>query len=321
MDALTKLQNSDLALDEVQSIDQNPAVVYLAGLGERSRRVQKQSLEVIANMLTGNPDILACNWAKLRYQHTQAIRSKLAEQYKPNTANRMLCALRGVLGSAFELEQMKAEHYQRAIRVKSVIGETLPAGRELSSGEISALLANCEKDTSPAGARDAALIALLYACGLRRAEVVSLNLEDYNAEKGTLRVLGKRSKERICYLLNGGSRAMDDWLAIRGNAPGALFWRVLKSGRLVNQRLTTQAIYNMLVKRGGLAGVKDFSPHDFRRTFVSDLLDAGADIATVAKMAGHASVITTARYDRRPEQAKQKAAQLLHVPYKGRKTN
>jgi integrase len=82
--------------------------------------------------------------------------------------------------------------------------------------------------------------------------------------------------------------------------------------------MTTQAIYNLLAKRAVRARVKDFSPHDLRRTFVSDLLDAGADIATVAKMAGHANIQTTARYDRRPEEAKQKAAELLRVPYRKR---
>jgi len=109
-----------------------------------------------------------------------------------------------------------------------------------------------------------------------------------------------------------------DRLAVRGNAPGPLFLPINKSGKVDVRRMTPQAVWNLLQKRAAKAGVREFSPHDLRRTFVSDLLDAGADIATVAKMAGHANVQTTARYDRRPEDAKRKAASLLHVPYRRR---
>jgi site-specific recombinase XerD len=78
--------------------------------------------------------------------------------------------------------------------------------------------------------------------------------------------------------------------------------------------MTAQALYLTLQKRAKEAGVAAFSPHDLRRTFVSDLLDAGADLATVQKLAGHADPGTTARYDRRGEAAKAKAAGLLVFP-------
>ena len=80
--------------------------------------------------------------------------------------------------------------------------------------------------------------------------------------------------------------------------------------------MTTQAIYNLLCKCAEVAGIKRFSPHDLRRSFISELLDRGADISTVQQLAGHSNIQTTAKYDRRGEKAKRKAQELLHVPYR-----
>ncbi len=98
-----------------------------------------------------------------------------------------------------------------------------------------------------------------------------------------------------------------------------LFVPILKSrnptgGHMMPRRLTDESVLHILTQRAKAAGLKKTSPHDFRRNFISDLLEAGADIATVQKMAGHANVTTTARYDRRDEKTRKKAAHLLYVP-------
>lgn len=90
-----------------------------------------------------------------------------------------------------------------------------------------------------------------------------------------------------------------------------------KGGRIEIRRMTAQALYLILQKRQKEAAIGPCSPHDLRRTFVSDLLDAGADLAVVQKLAGHADPSTTARYDRRGEAAKARAAGLLVFPYQG----
>jgi len=318
--ALTTIERTELTTT-TGALDHNPAAVYLAGLSAGSKRTMRQALDAIADLVAGGQsDALGLPWGSLRFQHTAAIRAKLEESYAPATANKMLSALRGVLKAAWRLGQMSADDYHLAASVESVKGETLPAGRDIPTGELAALMGACESDPTPAGARDAAIIGLLYTCGLRRAELVTLDLGDYDAGAGTLRVRGKRNKERLAYPTNGAAEALADWLAIRGDEPGPLFTAIVRGGHIQARRMTTQAVYHILTERAQQAGVKKLSPHDFRRTFVGDLLDAGADISTVQRLAGHANVTTTARYDRRGEQAKRKAAEKLHLPYRGRQS-
>ncbi len=346
--ALTTKKNSPLILKTALPLNQNPAAVYIASLpAETGRRTQAQALRVIAATLGTEVNLL--NWGALRYRHTAAIRTKIAQRYSPATANKVLSALRQTLKQAWLLGQMTADEYNRAIALEPVTGATRPAGRELSQDEILALMNACQADATAAGTRDAAIIGLLYATGLRRDEVVRLGTSDFDPETGMLMIRGKRNKQRTAYITNGAADALKDWIAIRGFKAGALFVEVNKGGKVLLEResmivkpfkkirgvdvpnkkagqtifrggvLTSQAIYNMLTKRAQEAGIKNFSPHDLRRTFIRHLLDAGADIATISKMAGHANVQTTARYDRRSEEVKKKTASLLHVPYKTQK--
>src|SRR5690606_19115375 len=127
------------------------------------------------NLLSGErAGVQTLDWSALRYPHVQALRTRLMATYAPATVNAMLAALRGVLKEAWRLGQLSAEDYQRAVDVPGVRGETLPAGRDLQQGEILALVEACLRDTGPAGVRDAAIIGLLYTCGLRRAELAGL---------------------------------------------------------------------------------------------------------------------------------------------------
>ena len=141
-------------------------------------------------------------------------------------------------------------------------------------------------------------------------------MDDYNPEDAKLMIRGKRSKQRMAYLGDGALAVLMNWLEVRGQDPGPLFVPVKRGGALrYGRRLSPQSIYYLLKIRAKRSGVKPFTPHDLRRTFVSRLLDLGVDIAIVAKMAGHSNIQTTARYDRRPEEAKQRAARLLQIPY------
>lgn len=275
----------------------------------------RHALDTIAE-IAGFDGALQVPWHELRFQHTTLIRTQLRDRYAASTTNKMLSALRQTLKMAWRLGQMSAEEYQAAADVENVRGDNTvraAAGREVTAPERMALFEACDADESPAGDRDAAIIAVLYACGLRRAEVAGLDAGDVDLEGSRLTIRGKGNKVRSVPVGAAWQR-LRAWTDIQDSDDGPLFVRVWRGGALSVQRLTPQGIYHILRKRADQAGVKPFTPHDLRRTYAGDLLDAGADISTVQQMMGHANTSTTAGYDRRGERVKQEAADMLNVP-------
>ncbi|MBH8575209.1 tyrosine-type recombinase/integrase [Nostocaceae cyanobacterium CENA369] len=313
---MSRLPVQSLVLTSPLPLTIHPAAVYLCALANGSQRTMEQSLNAIALLISnGECDAYTLNWAALRYQHTAAIRTALAQKYSPATTNKMLCALRRVLKEALRLELMDAKDYAKAVDIQSVKVKRKLKGRALTSAEIGALLKVCLDDPTPQGIRDAALIAILRGTGVRRAEVVNLDLKDLS-RNGELQVRqGKGDKDRTVYLPTGAMALVEDWLCVRGRKGGALLCPIRKGGEVQLRRMSSQAVLLIVRKRAAESGVESFSPHDFRRTFCSDLLDSGTDIVTVQKLAGHASPATTSKYDRRGEETKRLAVENLELPY------
>ena len=138
----------------------------------------------------------------------------------------------------------------------------------MSIGEVQALSHVCAQDKSVKSSRDAALIAVLYGAGLRRSEVVAVDLADWNEQDNCLTVRsGKGDKDRINYLDYGATAALSDWLIWRANEPGALFYPTRRGGNFESRRMTDQGVLDILRQRGLEANLTSFSPHDFRFSF------------------------------------------------------
>lgn len=296
--------------------DQQPALTYLAGLGLSSQRTQWAALCVVAAVLTaGVCTPVTLPWWELRRQHVNAVRAWLVAHRKPATGNRIMAALRATLKECWRLDLMSIEAYHRAIDVKTIRGEgpSEAAGRAIQEGEKAAILSVCRADDSPAGPRDAAVFGLAVYAGLRRAEIAACTVGSYDATDGVMRVTGKGNKTRMVPLTDGLIEVLGEWLQLRGDDAGPLFLAVNKSGRVLDKGISDVAIYDLVLKRAQQAGVKRFTPHDGRRTFAGDLLDAGVDLVVVQKLMGHSDPKTTGKYDRRDERAKRKGVSRLHL--------
>ncbi len=301
----------------------NPYVAYLESLkSAESRRAMRGCLDRIA-ALAGHDTGHTFPWAQLRYSHTAAIRTRLSEQkrldgdelvpWAPAYVDKHLAALRGVLAAAWKLGLMAVEDYQRARDIPTTGGTRLPPGRSIAAAEVAAMLGTA-LDGTLIGERNAAIVAVFLATGLRCAELAGARREHYDPGGRALRIVGKRDKEREVYLSEDAAAYLGVWLSRTGLRRGPLFCPVDRWGKPALRHLSTRGARAVITGLRRKAGLPHLTPHDFRRTFIGDLLSGGVDLATVQAMVGHASPVTTARYDRRPAEQRREAANLVRLP-------
>ena len=172
-------------------------------------------------------------WLKTRASVREGAAAHVAN---PASVNGMLHALRGIAREAFKLGLMTGDDYERIRLVPLIRYARLAAGRSVRPAELTHLIDALLADASPAGIRDTAILGILYAGGLRRAELAGLTLADryVDGDGGPyLRVIGKGNRERKVFLEPGAQAALGDWLHVRGARSGALFCRISKAGKLL----------------------------------------------------------------------------------------
>jgi site-specific recombinase XerD len=309
------------------SADQDPYRVYLDCLdSNESKRTMGACLDRIVEIIyeeeAGQPlpqgmkvSGAGREWWRLRYKHTVRIRSLLiAKGWSAAHVNKHIYALRRVLEECWNLGLMSSEEHQRAAKIKAVKAQREPAGRDVHEDELLAMIRVCVLGDGPAAVRNAALVAVLHATGIRREEAARAQIPDYDPGSRSLRVIGKGNKQRLTFINPTAVPRLDAWLALLATRNGALFRPIDKWGNINARTMKPRAIGAIIDRVRTQAGLARLGPHDIRRTFTGDLLDAGVDLSTAQKLLGHSSPNTTSRYDRREERTLRDAADRIQLP-------
>ncbi len=166
----------------------------------------------------------------------------------------------------------------------------------LSVEEVEAIL-NSVDLSKKEGHRNRAMLEMLYSCGLRVSELINLRISDLFFDEGFIRVLGKGSKQRLIPVGEYAVKAVNLYLDQRRTLPVA---RGFEDTLFLNRRgrsLTRQMIFTIVNEQAAAAGIgKKISPHTFRHSFATHLVENGADLRVVQQMLGHESILTTEIY-------------------------
>ncbi len=240
----------------------------------------------------------------------------------PSSVNQRLSALRWFFSQAADhdlLPRSEAADLQAVRNVQPGAPRLLPT---LTASEAGRLLAVPDAQTM-LGKRDGALLALLLGCGLRRQELIGLQVRQLRQREGRwvlLRVGGNGGGQRTVPLPAWVKEQLDRWLQAAAIAKGALFRPVRKNGtvNLEAEELSDECIYSLVKHAGAAMGKPELTPSDLRRTCAQLCREAGGPLEQIQFLLGHASVQTTARYLRTKQELRDAVNDRVRIPVQRR---
>jgi integrase/recombinase XerC len=291
---------------------------FLAGKSPKTIEAYKRDLEDFSQFLkVPDTDYAAkhflsgglhkANHIALRYKTHLSDDKKL----QPTTVNRKLAALRSLTDMAYTLGMINWKVRVKNQKVSSASRDTRGPGKT----GVQKLQEEVSRRTDSKGLRDTAILHLLYDLALRRSEVVGLDLEDVDLERGTLRILGKgRLQKETLSLPTRTRKILSGWIAVRGESEGALFINFHHNPRIQGNRLSATSLYRIIRDLGIRTGQK-VRPHGLRHTAISEAVRkvqaVGMDVTKVLQFSRHKDLKTLQVYIDSVEDVQGKIAELV----------
>jgi len=327
---------------------QHPIDIYLADLdSERSRLTMSKALEYFAKFVTKDNTASPCSfcWRDIDLPIVQQYKTHLQDKASPhnpgkklsaNTISVYLSAIRGVLQKSHSNSSVSPEHKvsyevlsEIACNLRNPKIDKALKGQYIEPRTFRDIL-NSLSGKQRQISRDAAIMNILYGCGLRCNELCSLTYpDDIDWEQSMLHVEGKGNKRRMAPMFQEVEDAIEDWLFHRGEQHGPLFLPISKADRVLFREgeiknpttgkitkryiraITPHGVSSTLKQACMKAGSKSYKPHDFRRSYITTLFYLETDLLTIQKLVGHESADTTRRYDLRDQRAGVEAVNAL----------
>lgn len=285
----------------------HPVQLYRLSLASKNSRSQVDKLAKRIAALSGISAPEDYPWHQMTYTHALSIMAQLEDDGLAfTTVNAHLAIIKGISKQCWMLGLMDGDIYSKIKSVQGRKGIRVPSGRALSDAELDSLFAVCANDQNMArSTRNAAIIALGVFAGLRRSEIAQLKRNDIDLHNASYTVIGKGNKQATLPLSGRALPYITDWLAacLRQDIKGAyLFGEVEKNGKIKHLNgIIGNTVWTIIKKTAFDAGIDPDrlpSPHDMRRTLITNLLDKGVNPRITQAVARHANVQTTMRYDR-----------------------
>jgi integrase/recombinase XerD len=276
------------------AIDRFVDAVWLEdGLSANTMAAYRRDLKALAQWLANTS---GTHLYAVQEMHLQAYFAARHAQSKATSANRRLTVLKRYYRWALRERLVAVDPTLRMLAAK----QALRVPKTLSEDQVNALLTAPDENTA-LGARDKAMLELMYASGLRVSELVKLKTLHVSLNEGVLRIMGKGSKER---LVPFGDMARDSLLAYMQQARAELLGAkqtddlfVTASGPKAGTAMSRVMFWQLIKKYAVLSGITSpLSPHTLRHAFATHLLNHGADLRSVQVLLGHADISTTTIY-------------------------